>query len=607
MTVALLGMLFFTHSQFSIAAAPMSISVTITSSNSMSTIGVGDSADFKIVITPATGEMVTANTVQLFYNIGGASASSFTVTPTLDSGTTTDFSHTHMVEDGENGLFGITKVRFATNMQSLDDYPGTSGIAPAVTTSPSGSGITVDTIEDIADPTSIDVAISATGTPGTTDDAGTVISGETINVGVEIASTTNAALVATGSTLQYKIASGASADITLTNINATHLSGSLAVTSGTTAGAFTFISVSLNLNNDDGDGTAEVRMYDSSSDIMPTVTTTPTAGLTIDPVTAAADPTSIAVAISATGDDARVTAGEDIIVAVTVVDDTTNGGLLDSTAGAPVLNYKIGASGSEVPLTLVANGTTNWLGSVNVTNGFSGGDGTFTFVSVTLNLKNGAATDEPNADKVKAFEEGDNILTLTGDPLTVKGVFVVSDLESIDVNITADSDETLGIGDNITFTAKTVNGTDMDGNVLNVTVHYKVDKTAGSIVLTKGTGGLWSATLTITNTTGSGNLTFVSIDVGLENRDSMDELVRGYSATMAKITEALGITIDVAPAVVDNTTTSTTSSATSSAPSDSATSSSETISDSPVSIFAVFILIASVSMVVGIYTLRRRQ
>ena len=566
----------------------------MTSSNSMSTVGIGDTVTLEVDILPASGETITASTMLLYYSIG--SGSSFSVTPTPNSGSTTKFSYTHSLANGENGAFDVDAVRFETDSQTIANYTiDTAGNAMLnIRTEPTG-GLTATTPNAITDPTSIDVTVSATGTPGSVNDEITVINTETINIGVKVVGATDAVLAATGNTLQYDIAgSGTTTDLALSSVNATHFTTSLQVTTAIVAtGLFSVESVKLNLNNGAGDAVAEVKTYTTSSTPAVTVTTTPSDGLYIDAVTAAEDPTAIAVAISADGGDASVTYNENISIVVKITDSIP--GKLDFAATTPVVfTYKI-ASGDDTNLTLVAgDNNTHWIGFVNISQGYTGGNGAFTFVSVTLALDNADADD--NASTAKTFEESDNILTLTDAELTIENVFWVSNLASIDVNITADSDETLGIGDKITFTAKTVNGTDMDGNVLNITVHYKVNKTAGLIELTKGTEGSWSATLTITNNTGSGNLTFVRVDVGLENRDGMDKLVKSYDTAAAKITEELNITIDLAPA--DNTTASATT---------SATSSSETSSDSPVSIFAVFILIASVSMAVGVYTLRRRQ
>ena len=458
---------------------------------------------------------------------------------------------------------------------------------PQVTTMYSPSTINVDTIEDITDPVSIAVDISASGddtivTPTETVDVSVVV--DYSEEGVYIHDSNNLP------TLQYKIGeSGTPAGITLGGGNRSELSGSLTVTSLTAAGAFIFISVNLHLNNANGDETPETRVYDSSSTPVPSVTD---AGLTIKTV---ADPMSIAVDISADGDGDRVTDGENITVAVVVTDDDATSGFEgkhDGSTAAPVLTYKIG-DGDNQTLTLMDN-TTHWIVVIGITASFTGGDGVFTFVSLTLSLKNVAG-----ATAVRTYVADDVVLTPTDENLIIGYPVTDPNLATLDVNITADGDDALGVDDKITFTAKVSNNT--DGNVLSVKVHYMINKTNDSIVLVKGDDGTWSAVLTIKNTTASGNLTFVSVEIGLENRGGTDTATRTYDASQAMIKGALNITID-ASAPVDNPTSS--ASATSSAGS---ASSSETSSDSPVSIFAVFILIASVSMAVGVYTLRRRQ
>ena len=601
--VALLGMLFFTHSQFSIAATPMSITVTVTSSNSMSTVGIGNTVDFQIVITPASMETVDATSVLLYYSIGsGASASSFSVTPTLDMGKNTDFSHTHTLANGETGLFNIDAVRFETGAESIANY--TSDTSPGLTNTfvPAG-GITANTPDAITNPTSIDIIVSATSTPGTNMDESTVINTETINIEVIVVESTDAVLVtSTGNEpdFTYKIGTGASVVLTLTSgDNTTHWTGSILVGTGTGTGLFNIESVTLTLNNEDGDAVAEEKTYDANSFPVPNGRVIPPGVVFIvSEAFAVADPTSIAVGITADGDgDGRVTNGENLTIEMLVV-ESTNGKINPSAGSEPSVQFKIGEDAKNVTFTKGDNDT-HWLAFVNVTDSYSS-EGAFELTSVTLNLQN---TDRNAAgNKMTVFEENSNLLTVTGGDLTIETIFRAIDPASIDVNITADSDEDLGIGDNITFSAKIVNSTADDGNVLNVTVHYKINMTNRSTVLTNQGGGLWNGTLTIMNATGSGNLTFVSVEIGLQNRDATDNITKHFDAATAMIEGALNITIDLTPAA-DNTTTS--ASATTSAASN--TTSSETSTDSPVSIFAVFILLASISMAVGVYTLRRRQ
>ena len=582
-TVALFGMLFFTHSQFSIAAAPMSVEVTFstTDTSDATPLEVDDSFTITAVLELADSETISGN-VRVTYLIGTSSESLMLTTSSTGSPYT--YSGSVMIESGKNGTIAFSKIRFATNVEVASDYTTTTA-GTMVTVMFSPSTINVATLKDITDPTSIAVDISADG-----DDT-TVTPTETITASVVVDhSDDGQPNIANVPTLQYKIGeSGTSTDLNLVN-SGSALVGTITVDDSTAEGAFIFISVTLYLTNPDAGEVTETKVYDSSFTSVLTVTD---AGLTIKTV---ADPMSIAVDISADGDDSRVTNGETITVAVTVTNDATSGleGLHDHTTAAPVLTYKIG-DGDNKTLTLMDN-TTHWIASVSVTESFTDA-GTFTFVSLTLSLKNAGS-----GTAVRTYVDDGTILALTDAKLTIGYPATNPNLATLDLNITADGDDALGVDDKITFTAKVSNNTDTDGNVLSVKVHYKIKETSDSIVLVKGVDDTWSAVLTINENTASGNLTFVSIEIGLENRNGKDTATRTYDASQAKIEGALNITIDVS-APVDNATSS--ASATSSA--DSASSSSETSSDSPVSILAIFLLIASVSMAVGVYTLRRRQ
>ena len=242
--------------------------------------------------------------------------------------------------------------------------------------------------------------------------------------------------------------------------------------------------------------------------------------------------------------------------------------------------------------------------------------GAFTFESVTLMLQNAdgdAAT--PETEVYTTESTSDVVVALTDAGLTINPTNPVTDLSAILANATAVSN-TAGVGDKATFTAWVTNST--DGLAQNVTVNYKITgakNATGSVMLTnQGLNGtststtinLWNGTLTAANDTQAGNLTVVSVVVHLKSTPPSQTRNQTITAADAKATNV--VKIDV-PAPVDppaaNKTTSNTSATTASA--NTSASSSVTISDSPVSIFAVFILIASVSVAVGAYTLRRRQ
>ena len=318
-----------------------------------------------------------------------------------------------------------------------------------------------------------------------------------------------------------------------------------------------------------------------------------------------ADPATLSVAISATGDDTTVTDGEMVKVVVDVVDGTR--GALDSTTGVPTVQYKI-ADGASTNLTLmeivanpVVSGTTQWSGTVDVVSKTTAA-GAFTFESTTLNLENTIN----DVQEQKAYAEAD-LTTFTDAGLTIYPVKLVDPPTAVDLDITA-ANTTVGINDTVTFAATITDLT--NGIAGNVTVNYQINGNAykGSIDLAKQTGGLWSTSLAITENTTSGDLSFVSLVVDLSSSDYSENVSKTYDASAAMITEKLNIAIDVsAPVDPPTANKTTTSAAATTSASSLSSSSSESMAGSPVSIFAVFILIASVSMAVGVYTLRRRR
>ena len=480
----------------------------------------------------------------------------------------------------------------------------TTTTTPAVTLT--DGMLTIDQPNAVTDVTSVKVKISASG------DDNTVTIGETVTVEVNVGKaaegvpvvTTSTTGAATAHTLQYKIpASGSSTDLALfRGDNDTHFTGMLTVGLGTTAGVFTFESVKLSLQNGAGDAVAAV-------EATYTTTTTPAVsytdpGLTIDLSTAVADITSVNVSITGSSDGTDVTFSETVNVDVIVVNAAE--GVAVVADDAHTLQYKIGASGSSTDLALLrGDNDTHFRGMLAVDAMTLAGE--FTFESVTLSLQNGAGN-AISPKKITYTTADTSILTLTDAGLTLdptSGVLVLADVSAVN--------NTAGVGDKVTFTAWITNST--DDKPLNVTVNYKITgaKTVtGSVILTnQGPNGssltvnLWNGTFTIADNTTAGNLTIESIVVWLMNTDGTNTS-RTISAAGAKATNVVNIDI---PAPVDpptdNTTTNTTAATTASA--NASASSSESSSGLPVSIFAVFILIASVSMVAGVYTLRRRQ
>ena len=593
-TVVLLGMLFFTHNQFSSATAPTNITITFSTTDS-SPLDVGNTLSFTLVVT--TSETVNGDAT-LDYTIGtaGKTATLSGVDGTGDAAGTITYTGSYLIADGDNGMVGFTKVNFATSVEAAMDY--TTSTTVMVDTRL--NSINVDTIEDITDVTSLKVEISSSS-PDTT-----VTKGETVNVDVNVVNSAQGVAVVTpdavagdttAHTLQYDIGgSGTSTDLPLLQgANNTHFTGMLAVGDMTTEGAFTFDSVKLSLQNGDGDATAaEVKTYTTTTTVMVALTD----GMyTLDPPNAITDVTSLKVEISASGDDTTVTEGEIVTVDVNV--GNAPEGVAVVADDAHTLQYKIGASGETTDLALLqGENDTHFTGTLTVAAGTT--EGAFTFESVKLSLQNGNGDAATAVEKTYTTEMTSAVVvTLIDAGLTLDPPNAVTDV-TVEANAT-----TAEGGDKVTFTAWVTNST--EGLVQSVTVNYKIDTdtdVTGTVNLTnQGLNGtsttvnLWSDTLTLADNVTAGNLTIVSIVVIAKNADGSLSASQTITAADAKATNVVKIEV---PAAVDNTTSSAATSA-------SDTSSSESASDSPVSIFAVFILIASVSMAVGVYTLRRRQ
>ena len=606
-TVALLGMLFFTHSQFS-SATPTVIDVDIfVIPGDSSPLDATESFYFNVLITLPVGVTIDSTpAVTLTYAIGTATGKTAVLTVPSGGSPGTYLSAPIMVIEGDNGAITFTKITFKTSTTATAiDYTTATTSSPQVGVE---GTISADTIEDIADVASVAVGITNSGTG--TD----VLIGESINVEVTVGNATegvpdvaNNAMKgdATDHTLQYKIAGGASTVLALfLGDNNTHFTGMLPVTSLSTAGAFTFESVKLSLQNGDGDATvAEVKTYTAADTSILTLTD---AGLTLILKYAVTDVTSVAVGITNSISGTDVTVGETVNVDVVVVNSAQGvavvaNNAMKGDATDHTLQYKIGASGASTDLDLVrGDNDTHFTGMLPV--GLGTIAGVFTFESVKLSLQNGAG-DAPST-KVKTYTTettSDVVVSLTDAGLTTDPT---SDITVL-TNATAVNNKA-GVGDKVTFTAWITNTT--EGIPLNVTVNYKITgakNTTGFVPLTnQGLNGtstttdLWTGILTITDNTTAGNLTIVSIFVWLKNMDSSQTVNLTITAADAMATNVVEVDIP-APVATTTSAAATTSS--------SASSSSVTISDSPVSIFAVFILIASVSMAVGVYTLRRRQ
>ena len=471
--------------------------------------------------------------------------------------------------------------------------------------------LTIDPKYAVTDVTSVAVGITSSG-----DDTAVSI-GESVTVDVNVGNAAQGvAVVGTGDVkgdttahkLLYKIGeSGVSIEVALLlGDNDTHFTVTLpAVADGDIAGAFTFESVTLSLQNGDGNAVTVETTYTVANTSILTLTDP---GLTIDPSTAVADITSVAVSITGSGDGTDVTLSETVNVDVIVVNAPE--GVAVVADDAHTLQYKIGASGASTDLALLrGDNDTHFIGMLAV-DAMTTAD-VFMFESVTLSLQNGAGN-ALTPKKITYSASTTIMVGLTDAVLTLdptSGVLVLANVTAVN--------NTAGVGDKVTFTAWITNST--DDKPLNVTVNYKITGTknvTGSVILAyQGLSGnsttvnLWNGTLTIPDNATAGNLTIESIVVWLMNTDS-SETSRTISAAGAKATNVVNIDIPapVDPPVdppTDNKTTSATAATTASA--STSASSSESSSDSPVSIFAMFILIASVTMAVGIYTLRRRQ
>ena len=111
-TVALLGMLFFTHSQFSIAVAPTSIGVTISTTDA-TPLAKDDTFTIEAVIMLGGSETIMGN-VDVTYTIGSIEATD--TLSTTDTSSPYTYSKTITIVD-DNGDLEFTKINFATDVE----------------------------------------------------------------------------------------------------------------------------------------------------------------------------------------------------------------------------------------------------------------------------------------------------------------------------------------------------------------------------------------------------------------------------------------------------------------------------------------------------------
>ena len=597
-----------------------SVDVEISSSGDDTTVTNGESVNVDVVVgNAAEGVAVVADDAVT------GDATDHTLQYKIGTGASTDLAL--FLGDNDTHFTGMLAVdsmtpegafTFESVKLSLQNGEGialtakvltyTAEMSSHVVVSLTDGMLTIDYPNAVTDVSSVKVKISASG------DDSTVIIGETVTVEVNVGKaaegvpvvTTSTTGAATAHTLQYKIGeSGSSTDLDLVRgDNDTHFTSMLTVGLGTTAGVFIFESVTLSLQNADGDAlAAEVKTYttETTSDVVVGLTD---AVLTINPANAVTDITSVAVSITGSGDGTTVTLSETVDVDVIVVN--ADEGVAVVADNAHTLQYKIGASGDSTDLDLLRGDNDTHFRGMLAVDDMSTPD-VFIFESVTLSLQNGAGN-ALTPKKITYTTADSTVLTLTyAAELTLdptSGVLVLANVTAVN--------NTAGVGDTVTFTAWITNGT--NDKPLNVTVNYKITGTkdvTGSVILTNqgpnetnSTVDIWNGTFTIPDNATAGNITIESIVVWLMNTDGNTS--RTISAAGAKATNVVKIDI---PAPVDpptdNTTTNTTAATTASA--NASASSSESSSGLPVSIFAVFILIASVSMVAGVYTLRRRQ
>ena len=184
-TVALLGMLFFTHSQLSSATPPLFVDVTIKpGSGHTSPLDSTEGFLFDVLIKlPGSDTIASTDAVTVTYAIGTATGK--TVELNASSITPPHFQYVAgiLIKEGDNGVITFTKITFKTSSTAtpIDYTTATTSSPQVIVTVEGGTTISAQTpIEDITDVTSVKVKTSASG--GDT----TVTNGESVNVDVVV-------------------------------------------------------------------------------------------------------------------------------------------------------------------------------------------------------------------------------------------------------------------------------------------------------------------------------------------------------------------------------------------------------------------------------------
>ena len=299
-----------------------------------------------------------------------------------------------------------------------------------------------------------------------------------------------------------------------------------------------------------------------------------------------------AISVKITTDNALGTVNVGDTVKVEANFTLATGDMLDSGANTVAVNLKVGTKDVAVALTAGTATAPAYYYSADVTVAAADhGDGALTFVSLAIDT---TGSDGSATDATAYTTTGTPNVTVTFAPtaITFDTTNNIADPDAVAVGITA-ADSEAGVGDDILFTANITNAT--KGKALAAKINYKIGDKAGSQDLANQDGTVWNATLTVDENTTAGNLTFDSIEIVLFDTAASTNDTRTYDATHGVTTDAL--------IKIDNTVANETTSAASA----SSSSGSETTSDSPLSIVALFVLLTSVSVAIGVYTLKRKR
>ena len=295
-----------------------------------------------------------------------------------------------------------------------------------------------------------------------------------------------------------------------------------------------------------------------------------------------AAPTAVSVEFSTADTLTTVNVGGTVTVKANAT--VTSG----QTLGAVKLFYSIGSTAAVITLATESDTSADVSGTITVA---AADSGALTFDALEVTVDSDAA--------MNYTTDGTPAVTVTFDPkvISVDGSNTIGDPTELNLTITAD--KTVEEGDKVAFSAKIVNDTTANAlvTVLSATVNYKIGTNKAAIALDKGNDSVWAKDLTIANDSKEGKLTFENIELNLT--DGTTNITRTYNAEIAMVGD-LNITVDLPEPMKMNDTTT--------AVNDSASSSSgETTSDSPLSIIGIFILFTSVSVAIGVYTLKRKR